>query len=251
MNRQAARERMAFFATPEHPCSYLPDRRAVTVFAEPTRDKTVWEHTLLTQNGFRRSGEQVYRPQCPDCRACEAVRIPVRQFRLRRRHRRALQANCDVEMITRPARFDEEHFALYRRYQSTRHAGGEMDNPTPREYRDFLISPWSRTVFYEFREGRRLLAVAVTDQLLDGLSAVYTFFEPGLATRSLGVYAVLRQIEETRRLGLEWLYLGYWIPGCAKMVYKAGFQPQERFVEGRWGRKPQTPSGTGAFPGDA
>ena len=115
-----------------------------------------------------------------------------------------------------------------------RHASGGMDNPTRKQYREFLLSSWADTALYEFRLAGHLLAVAVTDHLVDGLSAVYTFFDPDFSRRALGTYCVVWQIEETRRLGLEWLYLGYWIAKSPKMLYKQEFQPQERFIDGRW-----------------
>ena len=130
--------------------------------------------------------------------------------------------------------FSEEHFLLYSRYLGARHANGGMDNPTRKQYRDFLLSSWSDTLLYEFRLGGHLLAVAVADHLVDGLSAVYTFFDPGFSWRGIGNYCILWQIEETRRLGLSWLYLGYWIAESPKMLYKQEFLPQERFLEGRW-----------------
>lgn len=109
-----------------------------------------------------------------------------------------------------------------------------MENPTPRQYLEFLTSPWSETTFYEFRRGEELIAVSVLDRLVNGFSAVYTFFEPGQPRRSLGVYTILWSIEEARRQGLEWLYLGYWVDGSPKMRYKREYQPQEQFRSGRW-----------------
>ncbi|MDX1513735.1 MAG: GNAT family N-acetyltransferase, partial [Gammaproteobacteria bacterium] len=127
-----------------------------------------------------------------------------------------------------------EHFALYKAYMHARHRGGSMDNPTPKQFREFLCSSWADTEFFEFRLGRQLAAVAVCDRLGDGLSAVYTFFDPTLSNRSLGTYAILWEIEHTRRLGLEWLYLGYLIEASSKMRYKSDYRPQQRFIDGRW-----------------
>jgi len=164
------------------------------------------------------------------------VRVPVASFRASRSQRRAWRANEDLRITDRDACFDEEHFRLYYRYLGARHKGGGMDNPTRRQYREFLLGGWTQTRMYEFRLRGRLVAVAVADRLLDGLSAVYTFFEPSLARRSLGIYCILWEIEHARRSGLEWLYLGYLIAECPSMRYKDAFLPQERFIDGRWQR---------------
>lgn len=226
--------RILLFATPAHACSYLPERDATTLFVDPEFPKDAGIYTLLSRNGFRRSGEHVYRPNCETCNACVPVRVPVDRFVPRRSQRRTLRANQDLHVITREGVFCEEHFLLYDRYLSARHANGGMDNPTRKQYREFLLSSWADTLLFEFRLGARLVAVAVADRLLDGLSSVYTFFDPRLSARSIGSYCILWQIEEVRRLGLDWLYLGYWIADSPKMLYKKDFLPQERLVEGRW-----------------
>jgi arginine-tRNA-protein transferase len=226
--------KLLLFATPAHACSYLPERDATTLFVDPEFPKEIGVYTLLSRNGFRRSGEHVYRPNCEACSACVPVRVPVDRFVPRRSQRRTLRANRDVDVIVRENTFCEEHFLLYDRYLGARHANGGMDNPTRKQYREFLLSSWADTLLYEFRLGTRLIAVAVADRLMDGLSSVYTFFDPQLRGRGIGTYCILWQIEETRRLGLDWLYLGYWIAESPKMLYKKEFMPQERFVDGRW-----------------
>jgi arginine-tRNA-protein transferase len=227
---------LAFYATPPHRCSYLAGREAVTVFADPLGHKDARLYSALSRFGFRRSGTHIYRPRCPDCEACVPVRIPVREFRPRRSQRRAWRANADLEV--RPARplFSEEHFRLYERYLTARHSGGGMDEPTPGQYLEFLTSPWADTVFYEFRQGGALVAVAVADRLEDGLSAVYTFFDPDLPARSLGVFAILWEVAEARRLDREFVYLGYWIRESAKMRYKAEYRPLEYLTGAGWRR---------------
>lgn len=231
---------LVFYATPRHPCSYLADREAVTVFADPSYRKDRHLYSALSWHGFRRSGPHVYRPHCPDCRACVPVRVPVREFRPDRSQRRAWRTNRDLRTSRVPAELSAERFALYRRYVSHRHPGGGMDKPTPDQFLEFLTSDWSETAFYEFRLASDLVAVAVVDQLEDGLSAVYTFYEPELPRRSLGVYAILQEIALARASGLSWLYLGYWIRGSAKMGYKARYQPLEYLVGGAWQRSPPT-----------
>ncbi len=229
-------DRLAFYISREHACSYLPEHTAMTLFADPEAQLRNDLYAELVDLGFRRSGRHVYRPNCPGCNACRSVRIPVAEYALRRADRRALKRNADLAVrITDPC-FNEEQFDLYRRYLRSRHPGGDMDNPKAQDYLAFLTSPWSDTRFVEFRAGERLVAVAVVDLLPQGLSAVYTFFEPGAAERSLGHYVILWQIEETRRRGLPWLYLGYWIEASPKMRYKSRYRPFEQYHDGLWQR---------------
>lgn len=236
MNGPGPAERLLLYATPAHECSYLPRREAVTLFADPDHPKDPWLQGMLTRQGFRRSGVHLYRPRCPRCSACEAARVPVREFEPNRSQRRTQRQNRDLCVRVLPQGFVDEHYALYARYVTARHAGGGMDEPSPAKYRDFLLCPWADTRLVEFRHGQQLLAVAVSDRLPDALSAVYTFFDPDAAARGLGVHAVLWQIQAARDEGLDWLYLGYAIDGCRKMQYKACFQPQERLRGGRWRR---------------
>ena len=227
---------LRLYATPAHECSYLPGRRAVTVFADPALPKTPALYSALAPYGFRRSGAHLYVPHCPHCSACVPVRLPVADFQPRRRHRRIRRLNEDLRVRLREPIFDPGHYALYCRYQHARHRGGGMDSTSPEQYLGFLASDWSETLFYEFSLDEKVLAVTVLDVLADGLSAVYTFFEPAAARRALGVNAVLFAIDETRRRDLPWLYLGYWVSGCRKMDYKREYLPQERLIDGHWQR---------------
>jgi arginine-tRNA-protein transferase len=227
-------QELAFYTTPPHECSYLPERRAVTIFVDPYAPMDHATYSALADLGFRRSGAYVYRPRCPGCSACVPVRVPVDQFQPDRSQRRTLERNRDLKVTIRPPLFDPDHFELYRRYTRTRHPGGGMDSDEPAQYRGFLISAWAETRFVEFREGERLLAVAVTDVMDQGLSAVYTFFDPDEPRRGLGVNAVLWQIEYARRLGLPWVYLGYWISETPKMSYKTRYHPLEAWSAGEW-----------------
>jgi len=217
-----------------HPCSYLPGRTATTLFIDPRYPLDGDKYARFTRLGFRRSGDLVYRPHCRDCSACTPVRIPVERFVPNRSQRRVLKRNEDLGICARPSTFAPEHFNLYLRYQAMRHAGGGMDDPDPQKYVNFLMGRQVETVFYEMRRGDELLAVAVVDQLPDGLSAVYTFFDPREHRRSLGTFAILWQVEHARRAGLPWVYLGYWIAESRKMAYKASFQPLEAYRHGRW-----------------
>ena len=225
---------LAFYITTSHPCSYLENREAVTLFADPEVNISTQQYSKLITYGFRRSGTHIYRPRCPQCDACIPIRIPVNDFKPNRNQKRVLKTNTDIQIITRPAEFSEEHFELYRLYISTRHAGGGMDDPAPDKYSEFLISPWIDTVFYEFRLDDELVAVAVADQLAGGLSAVYTFFHPDLSNRSLGTFSILKEIELAQQQGLDYLYLGYWVQNCDKMSYKTNFQSHETLVGSQW-----------------
>lgn len=230
--------RLAFYASPPHECAYLPEREAVTLFADPYAPMDPEGYDKLLAYGFRRSGKYIYRPRCPDCRACISVRVPVAEFRPDRSQRRTWRANQDLEVIVRDDAYREEHFALYRRYMRHRHPGGGMDVTDPAAYSDFLSCPWGDTRFVEFREEERLLAVAVIDQVPHALSAVYTFFEPETAHRGLGTHAILWQIETARRQGRPWVYLGYWLEESPKMAYKDRFRPLEALQHGVWQRRP-------------
>jgi arginine-tRNA-protein transferase len=219
-----------------HPCSYLAGREATSVVVDPTAKLSPSAYSALLYQGFRRSGNHVYRPWCRDCQKCISVRIPVTDFSPARRQLRTWRKNDDVEAIPVESRFNPEHYALYRRYMSIRHAGGEMADSSADEFMQFLTSDWAETVFVELRLHNHLAAVAVTDVLPDSLSAVYTFFDPDLADRSPGVLGVLQQITLAKMQGLRWLYLGYWIEPCRKMNYKADYRPIEAFWDGTWHR---------------
>jgi len=236
MTAKPSLSQLAFFASRPHPCSYLPGRNTVNLFTDSGAPMDMAIYSRLADFGFRRSGSHIYRPRCPQCQACLPVRTPVNSFQPNRAQRRTLKANQDVLATPRPAAFDEEHFALYRRYMTSRHPGGGMDNPDPARYLEFLSSPWSETLFVEFRLQGRLMAVSVLDVLAQGLSAVYTFFEPELGVRSPGRHSVLWAIGEAQRRGLDYLYLGYWIAASPKMQYKQEYRPLELLHEGQWRR---------------
>lgn len=232
--KENSHDRLALYLSPEHPCGYLEGQAARSVFLDPQVNPTQSLYSAFAEQGFRRSGSFLYRPQCDHCRACIPVRIPAAGFRPDRSQRRIWRTNRDLQIIQRPTEFDAEHFALYRRYLAQRHPGGGMDEHTPADYSAFLSSRWSRTLSVEFRLQERLLAVAIVDELDDALSAVYTFFEPDERHRSLGTFAILWQIEEARRRGLKSVYLGYWIAESPKMAYKNRFRPFERLGPHGW-----------------
>lgn len=229
---------LQFYLSHPHECGYLDDQLSISLFADPHWPMDTATYGRLVQVGFRRSGRMVYRPHCPDCSACEPVRIPISDFKPRRSQRRALSRNTDLEVTPTELRYDEEHYALYQRYLESRHAGGPMEESGPKGYQNFLTVSCCDTRLVEFRDQGRLVMVAVVDYLPDGLSAVYLFYDPSEGQRSLGVYGVLWQIEEARRLGLPYVYLGYWIKACRKMAYKTEYQPLEHYLDKHWQRMP-------------
>ncbi|MDX1695829.1 MAG: arginyltransferase [Ketobacteraceae bacterium] len=223
-----------FFVTPLHKCSYLPRQDAITLFADPKANLDRDLYSDLSELGFRRSGNYLYRPHCKQCSACIPVRIPSHEFQPSRKQRRVLRRNSDLTVRQMPAAYHDEHYELYAQYITHKHADGDMYPPTPEQYESFLLSEWGNTVFYEFRHQGRLLAVAVSDLMVNGISAVYTYYDVNETKRSLGVLGVLHQIEEAKRLNLPAVYLGYWIKECQKMNYKTEYRPLEMFVNNHW-----------------
>lgn len=226
--------KLNFFISTPHKCGYLADRQSVSLFADPEYPMTPDIYSVLIDHGFRRSGNYVYRPECPRCHACIPVRIDVSRFAMNRSQKRVWNKNQDLVVTEVKPEYRSDHFELYQKYQLARHGEGDMARHDMNRYIDFLKSRWCNTVFYEFRLADKLVAVAVVDFIKSGLSAFYTFFDPEHEKRSLGTYIILWQIRRARQLALSWLYLGYWINDCAKMNYKEKFQPLEMFVHEKW-----------------
>jgi arginine-tRNA-protein transferase len=225
---------LSFFLSTTHECSYLPDQEAASLVADPTIRLETENYSELIQLGFRRSGGMAYRPHCVNCRACLPIRIPVISFHPSRGQRRIWKKNGDLEFNSLPFEFHEEHYQLYRKYQSHRHAGGSMDIDDREKYVQFFAAEGLDTRLVEFRSNGELLCVAVIDWLPAGLSSMYTFFDPDQKPRGLGVYAIIWQVMKAREIGLSHLYLGYWIEECDKMSYKTRFRPYELFFRQQW-----------------
>ena len=227
-------QRIQFYLTASYDCSYLPSQNARSQVATPTHLIDGGAYSALIRAGFRRSGQFTYRPHCEQCQACVPVRVEVDRFVPNRTQRRCLKRNHPLTARFFPLDFKDEHYALYRTYLGSRHTGGGMDKDGPEQYTQFLLSSNVDTLMVEFRDGETLVMVAVIDQVENGLSAVYTFFDPARAKDSLGVYGVLWQIELARRLDMSHLYLGYWIAESRKMAYKKQYGPLEGLIDGRW-----------------
>jgi arginine-tRNA-protein transferase len=225
---------LRFFTTPAHECSYLEGKQAITLFVDPLARVDKDLYSALSSVGFRRSGNHIYRPYCQACTACIPVRIPVSTFKSRRRHRRVMRANDSLQVIKKEPRLTEEYFAIYDAYITNRHSDGDMYPASRDQFQSFLVDGRPEAVFYEFRDSEKLLAIAVADELNDGRSAIYTFFDPKKQARALGVFAILWLIEDAASEKLEYLYLGYWIKQCQKMSYKMDYKPIELYVNNAW-----------------
>ena len=217
------------------PCVYFPERTMHAIVIGADEDAKPGVYSQLAKAGFRRSGGTFYTPRCGECRACVPLRVDAKGFRVNRRFRRVLARNADLTVTL--AHVEDaamEHFDLYGRYISARHAHGSMFPPHPKQYLQLTQSFGVDTLALDIRQGDTLVASAVTDVLDHGLAAVYTYFDPDLPERSLGALAILKQIDECRRRSLPHLYLGYWIAEAQKMRYKADYRPAQVLVDGRW-----------------
>ncbi|WP_460241283.1 arginyltransferase [Aurantivibrio infirmus] len=221
-------------ATHPHRCSYLPDQEATTVFVDPNQAMSGGLYAHLSALGFRRSGNHVYRPQCANCQACIPARIPVQLFKPSRQQKRCMKRNAEIELLEVDTIDTEEHYKLYETYISERHRDGDMYPASIEQFRGFLTKEWDISHYFELRLNGALAGVFVSDQLTDALSAVYTYFDPALANRSLGTLAILLQIERAKKMNLRHLYLGYWIKNSPKMNYKYHFRPLELLLPQGW-----------------
>jgi arginine-tRNA-protein transferase len=225
---------LQFYLTAPYPCSYLPGRLARSQVATPNFLIDSQVYSELVQRGFRRSGTFTYRPRCDACHACVPTRIPVADFSPNRTQRRIERHHCNLVASLHSLEDNEEYFRLYLRYQAARHLEGEEAQDSREQYRNFLLQSHVDSILVEFREDGVLRMISIIDILADGLSSVYTFYDPDVEKASYGTYNILWQIDMCRELGLPYLYLGYWIKECRKMSYKTRFRPVQGLAQGVW-----------------
>lgn len=226
--------KIKLFATHPHSCSYLDEEESTTIFVDPATEVTAELYTQLSEYGFRRSGDHLYRPRCGSCQACIPIRVPVNQFTLSKNQARCMRKNRDVQISDVVCIDNDECYELYEKYISARHSDGDMFPASRKQYSEFLSSEWGTTHYLELRVKTKLIAVAVTDILHNAVSAIYTFYDPDEEKRSLGRFCILRQIQWARELGLDYLYLGYWIKKCQKMNYKIDYRPFQLMINNTW-----------------
>ena len=227
-------ESLQFFQTQPHKCSYLGEQTATTVFLNPKQRIGKALYSQLSEYGFRRSGQHIYKPLCANCNACIPMRIPVQLFEPNRQQRRTIKRNQDLTVDIVSSIDTQEHYALYEYYINERHSDGDMFPPSREQFRGFLANEWQTTRYYEFRDQGRLIASSVADVMDNGISAIYTYFSPDEKRRSLGSFVILYLIEQSKKYHLPSVYLGYWIKASAKMHYKSAYRPLEIQNDGQW-----------------
>lgn len=225
---------LQFYVTAPYPCSYLPGLQARSQVATPPFLINAPIYSELVQHGFRRSGTYTYRPHCEGCHACIPLRVQAKQFAANRSQQRAWKQHASLEASLHFLQDNPEHYALYQRYQQVRHPDGGMNDDNHESYQNFLLQSYVDSVLVEFRENGILRMVSLIDLLSDGLSSVYTFYDPDIPRARFGVFNILWQIELCRRLNLDHVYLGYWIEHSRKMAYKTQYSPAQGLIDGTW-----------------
>lgn len=215
-------------------CPYLEGEQSASILVDPEHKIDQALFGLLSRSGFRRSGDMLYSPKCPNCNACVSVRIPVSEFKASRGQKRVWRKNLDLKVVIEEVSFKQEHFDLYLKYQKARHPDSSMCDDDPHKYTSFINSHFSRSKFLCLYLDEKLIGISVVDQFEAGVSAVYTFFEPSQSARSIGTFVILYLIKLSRMKKIPYVYLGYWIEKSSKMSYKSKFQPLEGYIDRQW-----------------
>jgi len=238
--------KLRFYLTEAQPCPYLPQRMERKVFTPLRGNRAADINDTLSVNGFRRSQNVAYRPQCPGCNACVATRVVADEFDPSRTDRRTLKRNSSLHRVVRPALATEEQYQLFRAYLGSRHADGAMAEMDALDFASMVEDSTVRTQVIEYHDTDEdgdpvLVAACLTDVMADGVSLVYSFFDPSRSKDSLGNFIILDHVDLAKALGLAYVYLGYWVDGCQKMAYKTRFHPTETLIGTEWVRvKPDT-----------
>jgi len=219
--------------TKTFPCNYLPEEQERLLIAVDDRFQSNDSYTWLMTQGFRRSGNQIYRPHCPSCKACQSIRVLVNAFTPSRSQKRLLKRSSGFE-LKKSTELKDEYYPLYENYINTIHADGAMYPASYQQFKNFLSCQISEQLFIETWDEEKLISVAVTDKLDNALSAVYTFYHPDYRKSALGILSILNQIRICAEIGLPYLYLGYQIDKCQKMNYKDRYFPYEKLTENNW-----------------
>lgn len=227
-------QHLRLFSSAPQPCSYIDQQDSSSIFIDPDAEISPQAYSQLSQLGFRRSGNFIYKPDCTNCQACIPMRIPVSQFKASKSQKRILKKNADLNIFETHSIQSDKYYQLYSDYINLRHADGDMYPASREQYDSFLNNPFGCTKYFSFSDKDKVIAVSVVDQLIDGLSAVYTFYDPNEESRSLGTLAILWQIQHAAQQNLQHLYLGYWIKNCQKMNYKSRFKPSEILINQKW-----------------
>lgn len=230
----SAQHPIRLYETVVDDCPYLDDRKSVSILVDPEHQIDGRLFSMLSRSGFRRSGEMLYAPKCPDCKACVSVRIPSAKFTPSRGQKRVWKKNIDLRVEIQDVSFQAEHFEIYLKYQKHRHPESSMCDEDPTKYTDFINSEFSNSKFLCFYAGDDVIGISVIDQFEGGISAVYTFFDPDQSNRSLGTFAILYLLKLAKFKDVPYVYLGYWIESSQKMNYKRNFKPLQGYIDRQW-----------------
>ncbi|NVK21960.1 MAG: arginyltransferase [Kangiellaceae bacterium] len=233
-DKQKDSHHIKLYAGPEHACGYLKDQTSISLFADPTLPMNNAVYSELSRLGFRRSGNHVYRPKCPNCSACWTYRVITEAFKPSKSQKRILKANQHLSVGFEPAKPSLEDYELYEHYINERHKDGDMFPPSYDQYADFLFSEWCDSALIRVKDEDKTVAIMCLDLLDDGLSAVYSFFDSDKHYKGLGVFLILKTIALCQKLHLPYCYLGYYIQNCNKMNYKQSYKPGQVYKNNSW-----------------